>query len=201
MRHRLHVSFHQTACAYQCFPTLGRATTLTLMPRFVAFLRGVMPTNAKMPELKAAFESSPFTNVRTILGTGNVAFDTLIQDEAEIEAKAEAAMNMTLGRSFYTIVRTSAYLQTLVASDPYTAAGIPEGAKRVISFMRAAQAPRVPLPLAEHQASVFLSAGREVFTAYVSTDRGPVFMGLIARAFGSNVTTRTMQTVVKCALS
>jgi uncharacterized protein (DUF1697 family) len=169
------------------------------MPRFVAFLRGVMPTNAKMHELKAAFEHAGFANVKTVLGSGNVVFDSSIEGEAEIERRAEEAMKLTLGRSFYTIVRPSTYLQSLAASDPYSAAGIPPGAKRVISFMRAAQPPRVPLPLAEHQASVFLASGREVFTAYLPTDKGPVFMSLIERAFGSNVTTRTLETVVRCA--
>ena len=169
------------------------------MARFVAFLRGVMPTNAKMHELKAAFESARFTNVKTILGSGNVVFDTSVLVEAEIEAMAEEAMEKTLGRPFYTIVRPSSYLQTLVASDPYTSAGIPQNAKRVVSFMRTIQKPRMPLPLAEHHATVFLASNREVFTAYLPTDKGPVFMGLIERAFGSNVTTRTLNTVVRCA--
>ncbi len=167
--------------------------------RVVAFLKGVMPTNAKMPALRAAFESARFTNVKTILGSGNVAFDTSIQTESDIERLAEKAMKQTLGRSFYTIVRSSAYLQRLLASDPFTAAGIPHDAKRVISFMREARSPKVVLPLAENQASVFLALGREVFSAYVPTDQGPIFMGLIQRAFGTDVTTRTVETVLKCA--
>jgi uncharacterized protein (DUF1697 family) len=171
------------------------------MARFVAFLRGVMPTNAKMPELKAAFESAQFSNVKTVLGSGNVVFDTSTQIEAKIEAMAEDAMEKTLGRAFYTIARPVSYLQTLIALDPYSTAGIPQGAKRVISFTRTVQKPRVPLPLAEHQASVFLASNREVFTAYLPTDKGPVFMGLIERAFGSNVTTRTLETVIKCVSS
>jgi uncharacterized protein (DUF1697 family) len=169
------------------------------MPRFVAFLRGVMPTNAKMPALKASFEAAGFSNVRTVLGSGNVAFDAPATDEAEIERIAEEAMVNTLGRSFFTIVRTSAHLQAITASDPYSSAGVPSEAKRVISFMRQAQASRVALPLAEDQASVFLSSGREVFTAYLPTAKGPVFMALIERAFGTGVTTRTFETVVKCA--
>lgn len=171
------------------------------MPRFVAFLRGVMPTNAKMPELKAAFEAAGFTDVKTVLGTGNVVFDTQLQTETEIEQTAEEAMAKTLGRSFYTVVRSTSYLRDLVASDPYTANGVPAAAKRVISFMREAQTAKVPLPLAEHDASVFLASGREVFTAYIPTTKGPVFMVLVERAFGTNVTTRTMETVAKCALA
>lgn len=171
------------------------------MPRFVAFLRGVMPSNAKMSDLKAAFEAAGFADVKTVLGSGNLAFDTPLKMEIEIERAAEEAMAKTLGRSFYTIVRPSSYLRDLVASDPYTANGIPATAKRVISFMRQAQPAKAPLPLAEHHASVFLASGREVFTAYVSTTKGPVFMALIERAFGTNVTTRTLETVAKCAFA
>ena len=171
------------------------------MARFVAFLRGVMPTNAKMPELKAAFELAGFTNVKTVLGSGNLVFETPTQAEEEIERKAEQAMERTLGRFFYTIVRPVSHLQSLLALDSYSAAGIPQSAKRVVSFMRVAQNSRTPLPLAEHEASVFMVSGREVFTAYVPTSKGPVFMNLIERAFGFNVTTRTLETVAKCASS
>jgi uncharacterized protein (DUF1697 family) len=156
-----------------------------------------MPTNAKMPELKAAFETAGFTHVKTVLGTGNVVFNTSLQSEVEIEQRAQAAMTKILGRSFHTIVRTSAYLQDLLTGDPYS--GAPPEAKRVVSFMREAQIPKVQLPLTEHQATVLLTSGREVFTAYLPSEKGPIFMTLIERAFGTNVTTRTLDTVAKCA--
>jgi uncharacterized protein (DUF1697 family) len=169
------------------------------MPRFVAFLRGVSPMNASMPKLKGCFEAAGFTDVRTILSSGNVAFNSSPCSEAEIERQAEEAMSLALGRSFYTIVRPSAYLTSLLAADHYAANGIPDCAKRVISFLREAREPRVALPLAQDLASVFALVGREVFTAYVPTEKGPVFMNLIERAFGKDVTTRTRETVVKCA--
>lgn len=169
------------------------------MPRFVAFLRGVSPMNTKMLALKASFESAGFSDVRTILSSGNIAFNTGISDEREIERLAEEAMSRTLGRPFYTIVRTSENLKRLLAVNHYEIHGIPDNAKRVITFIREAREPRVSLPLAQDQASVFLLSGREAFTAYVPTDKGPVFMGLIERAFGTEVTTRTIETVAKCA--
>jgi uncharacterized protein (DUF1697 family) len=171
------------------------------MPRFVAFLRGVSPLNAKMPELKAAFEVAGFGNVRTVLSSGNVVFDADETDENALERMAERAMRATLGRDFYTIVRASAELARLLADDPYTRHGVPAHAKRVVTFLRGTAVPRVALPLAQDHASVFHAAGREVFTAYVGTDRGPVFMRLIERAFGTNATTRTVDTVAKCAVA
>jgi uncharacterized protein (DUF1697 family) len=171
------------------------------MPRFVAFLRGVSPANARMPALKSAFEAAGFGNVRTVLGSGNVVFDAATADEHRLQREAEAAMSAALGRRFTTIVRAVPHLAVLLADDPYTRHGIPPHAKRVVSFLRGPTAPRVALPLAQDHASVFLCAGREVFTAYVPTDKGPVFMQLIERAFGTDVTTRTLDTVAKCAVA
>ncbi len=44
------------------------------MPRFVAFLRGVSPMNAKMTQLAYCFETAGFSEVRTLLSSGNVVF-------------------------------------------------------------------------------------------------------------------------------
>lgn len=169
------------------------------MPRYVAFLRGVSPLTAKMPALKRSFEAAGFGDVTTVLSSGNVVFDAPVIEERTLEQRAEEAMSAILGRSFYTIVRSHAAISQLLASDPYTRQGIPSHAKRVVSFLRQAREPRVPLPLAQDHASVFCMVGREVFTAYVPSPKGPVFMQLIERAFGAEVTTRTLDTVAKCA--
>ncbi len=169
------------------------------MPRYVALLRGVSPQNAKMPELKAAFEAAGFTNVRTVLSSGNVVFDSPVASDDALERQAEQAMENKLGRKFYTIVRSVADLKELLAVDPYARHCIPTDAKRVVSFFRKPPGPKVVLPLAQDQASVFFVCGREAFTAYRPVDKGPVFMLLIERAFGKDVTTRTLETVAKCA--
>jgi len=41
--------------------------------------------------------------------------------------------------------------------------------------------------------------GYEVFSAYVPGPRGPVFMALIEKTFGKDVTTRTWETIRKVA--
>ena len=46
---------------------------------------------------------------------------------------------------------------------------------------------------------ILLLEGREVFSAYVRSPKGPVFMALIERTFGKDVTTRTWDTVGKVA--
>jgi uncharacterized protein (DUF1697 family) len=171
------------------------------MPRYIALLRGVSPLNAKMPDLKRSFEAAGFTNVRTILGTGNVAFDAPASSEAALERRAELAMQKELGRSFYTIVRPTAYLQALLATHPFVGHDQAPGTKRVVSFLRAPCQPKVALPLAADQAIVLRLIEREAFTVYVPSPKGPVFMKLIQTAFGAEVTTRTWETVQKSAVA
>jgi uncharacterized protein (DUF1697 family) len=169
------------------------------VPRYVSFLRGVTPKNAKMAELQRAFEGAGFSEVRTVLASGNVVFDAPETSEAALVRTAEAAMARQLGRTFYTVVRPVVALSELIVADPFAEFALAGDAKRVVTFMREPHAAGVSLPIEAEGVRILASTGREVFTAYVPDPRGPVFMTLIEKAFGANVTTRTWDTVKKCA--
>ncbi len=169
------------------------------MPRYAALLRGVMPMNAKMPQLKRAFESAGFTDVNTILSSGNVVFGARAASEAALARKAEAAMEKSLGRSFLTIVRSVEALQDLLASDPFRAFRLRPGAKRIVTFLRQPPAQRIVLPVELEGARIYAVSGGEVFSAYLRTPKGPVFMTLLEKTFGKEQTTRTWDTVAKIA--
>lgn len=169
------------------------------MPNYAAFLRGVMPMNCKMSELKKAFESAGFADVRTLLASGNVIFAAARASDAALQKKAEAAMTKTLGRSFLTIVRSIDALRGMLAADPYTAFRLPADAKRIVTFLREPPASKVSLPAEVHGARILAVKGSEVFSAYRPTPKGPVFMTLIEKTFGSEQTTRTWDTVAKVA--
>ena len=169
------------------------------MPRYVALLRGVAPTNLKMPDLKRCLESAGFTGVRTILSSGNAAFDSSARSGGAVERQIEAVMTKHLGRTFYTVVRSRDELQELVNDDPFAAFELPAGARRVVTFARKLPTPPRSLPVERGGAIVLAAREREAFTAYVPGPRGAVFMELIKAAFGTEVTTRTWETVKKCA--
>ena len=155
--------------------------------------------NAKMPELKAAFETAGFTEVKTVLSSGNVVFSATRASESSLERKAEAAMLKRLGNGFLTIVRPIDSLRELLASDPYKDFASQPKAKRVVTFLRELPRSRVRLPIELDGVRILAIKGREVFTDYVVTPKGPVFMVLIEKTFGREVTTRTWDTVVKVA--
>ena len=169
------------------------------MPRYVAFLRGVSPMNAKMPQLKAAFEAAGFTEVKTVLSSGNVVFDTRSSSVAAIEKKCESAIEKSLDRSFFTIVRPVAHLEKLLAADPFSKFKLPKDAKRVVSFVRGAHPGKLDLPIEFEGARILAMKEGDIFTAYVPQQNNPAFMNLIEKTFGKEVTTRTWDTVRKCA--
>ncbi|HEV3485782.1 MAG TPA: DUF1697 domain-containing protein [Vicinamibacterales bacterium] len=169
------------------------------MPRYAAFLRGVSPTNAKMPELKAAFEAAGFTDVKTVLSSGNVVFTATRTSERTLERKAEAALREQLQHGFLTIVRPIDTLRELLAADPYKPFRLPPGAKRVVTFLRDEPRAGLTLPVELDGARILAVHGREAFTVYVPNPKGPVFMTLIEKTFGKEVTTRTWDTVAKIA--
>lgn len=166
------------------------------MPDYAALLRGVSPLNATMAGLQAAFEKAGFDDVRTVLGSGNVVFRATSRSLPAIEKRAEDFMQKQLGRTFMTIVRPVAALQSLLDSDPYRGFTLKPGSKRVITFLRGVT-PKKALPPEKDDARIYAVRGAEVFSAYISGPKGPVFMALLEKTFGKDITTRTWDTVAK----
>lgn len=167
------------------------------MKRYAALLRGVTPMNCAMPALARAFERGGFADVKTVLGTGNVVFGAEATPIGALERRVEAAIAKHLGRHFPTIVRPVDALRRLVASDPFAAMRLAPGSKRVVTFLRARPKADLELPIELHGARILARRGSEVFSAYERTPKGPVFMVLIERTYGKDVTTRTWETVEK----
>ena len=165
------------------------------MPTYAAFLRGVMPTNAKMPELKRAFEAAGFSEVKTILGSGNVVFTAGKAGVARLQAQAEAAMEKRLGRSFLTIVRPVDELRALLESNPYKGHNVPADAKRIATFLHGEPDANLRLPIEGDRARILSMRDGVVFSYYLPNPKGPVFMALLDKTFGKAQTTRTWQTL------
>jgi uncharacterized protein (DUF1697 family) len=57
---------------------------------YVAFLRGInsgLNPTTKMNVLRTAFEEMGFNNVKTVIASGNVLFDTKSTSEAQLERR------------------------------------------------------------------------------------------------------------------
>lgn len=171
------------------------------MPKYVAFLRGVTPTNLPMTALKAVLEHAGFTEVRTVLASGNVVFRAESRKPDKVESTIEDALQRELGKEFMTFVRPVAMLEQMLDADPFSEFRHDSDAKRVVTFLRkrvsTAEQAKIKLPIELDGAKILAIRDREVFSVYVRSPRGPVFMTLLEKTFGKETTTRTWNTVQK----
>ena len=108
-------------------------------------------------------------------------------------------MKRLMDKDFLTIVRSVDMLREMLASDPYAPFRLAPKAKRIVTFLRERPTAKLTLPIELHGARILALKEGEIFSAYVPTPKGPVFMTLIEKTFGKEVTTRTWDTVTKVA--
>jgi uncharacterized protein (DUF1697 family) len=172
--------------------------------RYVALLRGINVGGHRMirkDELQAIFEGCGFSDVRTVLASGNVVFSSDLVDEVAIQERIESALHDALGYEVHVMVRTSAYLNDLIALDPFGEVGPGDG-HNYVTFLTSApdRVPDLPEDLPDQY---FLALGmheREFFSVSRKTPDGRYgdFGPYLVRQFGKQpVTTRNWKTVLK----
>ena len=112
---------------------------MTDVTRYAAFLRGVNVggVNLKMAEVAKAFEHAGFTNVRTILASGNVLLESRSAVDA-VRTKAEKALRDTFGYDAWVLAYD---IQTVAAiSEAYPFAREVEGHHSYVTFVTDEQA-------------------------------------------------------------
>lgn len=89
------------------------------MTRYGAFLRGVNlgKRTVKSTELKAAFEAMGFAEVKTLLASGNVLFDT--KAGKGLQGKIELGLEKAFGFAVGTVLRSVDELKAMVKADPF----------------------------------------------------------------------------------
>ena len=100
--------------------------------KWAAMLRGINlgKRQLKSAELKAVVEGMGFTEVRTILASGNVVFEAGDARPEALERDLHAALEKAAGLKSEVFVRNRAELAELVENNPY-----PEEARERPSFL------------------------------------------------------------------
>ena len=93
---------------------------MNTMTRYAAFLRGVNVggVNLKMADVAKAFEHAGFTNVRTILASGNVLLESR-SGVAAVRKKAESALREAFGYDAWVLAYDIETLAAISAAFPF----------------------------------------------------------------------------------
>ena len=173
------------------------------MPAYIALLRGVNLAGhnmVAMADLRAMLEGMGFTDVRSLLQSGNLVFQGRAQASASLERKLEqeAQRRLDLETDFH--VRTTAEWQTIIKRNPFAAAARKDpGHLLMMCFKEAPAAKDVrALQAAIKGREVVRAVGRQVYFIYpdgVGTSR--LTTALIDKALGLRGTARNWNTVLK----
>ena len=149
------------------------------MTTYVALLRGIMPQKPNMhgSKLRMVFESLGFKNVVTVIGSGNVVFDSPSTNIKTLEAKIEKELPKQLGFTSTTIIKSQSDIEKLVKKNPFKGVKDEKPNYLVVTFFK-------------EKPNKILSTVIDL-----SSSHTPDFMRKLEKEHGKGVTTRTWKTV------
>ncbi len=171
--------------------------------QYVAFLRGInVGGNKKVPmaELRELCVSLGFTDVKTLLNSGNIVFECTGTTEQQLVSKIEDAIKRTFGFESKVIVRSMSHIGAIVEEDPFRETAIDSDTRLYVTFLRTSSENQLELPFQSDNGDfrILCGADREVFTLLnVKTARSVDAMKFIEQQYGKDVTTRNWNTILR----
>lgn len=171
------------------------------MKTFVALLRGINVGGHKkvpMVDLKAAMEKWGFTNVKTLLASGNVVFQGSQSDTKNIAPNLEKHFGFEIS----TIILPFEAIQKIVDSDPFKGIEVTKNIRLYVTFLKEKPTSKLPIPYtSDDQSFTILKKTDEALFSVLDVDKkGTVdAMKILEQEFGKNITTRNYNTIVKIA--
>jgi uncharacterized protein (DUF1697 family) len=169
--------------------------------KYVAFLRGINVggnSMIKMSDLKDVFEAAGFEQVRTILTSGNVMFETDEENPDKVTLKIEAALKKKWKKEIPVFVRTIDELQKMDAGRPFKGVDIAPTTKRYVTFLyefsRGIKIPELPMNM-----KITRMKDDAVFTVVELTEEmnTPDSMAALNKVLGPKITARNWNTIEK----
>jgi uncharacterized protein (DUF1697 family) len=156
-----------------------------------------------MEDLRKAFAALGFTNIRTVLASGNVIFDASNAKMPSLVSQIEKKVQSSFGFDIIVIVRAAREIQALLESEPFKTIKVRAPRREHVSFLGEdpqkgfAVSQRIKGPGYE---TVRVSAGEICSAVEVSDHFGTTdLMKLLEKEFGKKITTRTWNTVERIA--
>lgn len=171
------------------------------MPKCIALLRGINVGRAKrvaMADLRTLIEGLGFSDVRTLLNSGNAVFNAARPTPEKVASAIEGAIQGKFGFYVPVVVLTARDLHTIIAENPLPQAA-QDPSKFLVAFVAKGGALRkAESLLQETWAPEALAVGRKA--AYLWCARGIIDSKLVkdfSRITAATATTRNWGTVLK----
>lgn len=171
--------------------------------RYVSFLRAInsgQNPSQKMESLRKIFEDIGLKNVKTVIASGNVVFESGVKDRKMLEIKIENALQKATGIFTPTITFTQEEIKQLVDLNPFKNVKGSIKTKPNVTFLKGKAAQNMKLPANGKGYKILKIFDRAIcYVIDLSAAKTPDVMRLLEKEFGKNITTRTWNTVTKIA--
>lgn len=173
------------------------------MKTYAAFLRGInVGGNKKVPmaELKSMLEKMGFKNVKTILASGNVIFDSVKSNATLLSEAIEKKLKETFGFEARTLVYDFRDIEKMIALDPFKGIKVTEDVRLYVTLLAQKPDSKLKAPHVSPDSSfrILKVTGIAIFSVLSVKDSRTVdAMSIIEKEFGKDVTTRNWNTMLK----
>jgi len=173
--------------------------------KHIAFLRGInVGGHHKVPmaELKMVFEKLGFSNIITLLNSGNVIFDAINSNTENLEELISEQLENTFGFPIPTIIRKSDTIQQLYNDAPFKNIIVNKDIRLYVSFLKNDTKTKLVLPRKSNDKSfrIIAISGKTILSVLdLSVSKSPKAMNNLEKFYGKNITTRNWKTIVRIA--
>jgi len=174
------------------------------MTTYVAFLRGINVGGRKpmkMEELKAAFASLGFRNVRTFLASGNVLFEAPHTSVSVLTGRIEERLRKAFRSEIGVLVRTIRELEQLNEANPFKEVRVTPQTRLYVTFLSAKPKSGLKIThrLPEKDFKIVRVSKGEVCSVLTlsANSRTTDLMNTLEKEFGQNITTRNWNTITR----
>lgn len=170
------------------------------MSTYIALLRGIAPMNPNMKneKLREVFEDLGFQNVKTVISSGNVIFDSSEKDSKKLEKLIEKTLPEKLGFTSSTIIRSKESLEKLVAQNPFGELDHSKKTSLNVTFLKNPTKVSLTTPFQVENKTyriVEMSDNYICSVIDITRDKTPDLMVWLENTFGKEITTRSWKTV------
>lgn len=174
--------------------------------KYIALLRGIGPGNPNMTndKLRGVFEALGFTDVRSVISSGNVIFTAPKGDTSELETVIQTGLNEILGIPGGTVIRSEDEIKAFLETKPFGDVEHSPSSYLTVTFMKT-RGFTFPLELPYQSDRGYVLQGYDAaidaIYATVDTTSGKTvdYMTWMEKQCGKDITTRTWKTVERIA--
>lgn len=173
------------------------------MQKLVGFLRGINVGGhhkVSMLELKIILTQLGCENVKTILNSGNIVFETKKKDIMALERIIEATLAETFGFPIPVILIPHKQINELVNEDPFVKIDLHKNIRLYVSFLKEPSTTKLKLPhISKDNSFKIIGTKNNIIISVldITTRNTPKGMEDLEKLFGKNITTRNWNTIQK----